>query len=85
MSERKSWSEDLKSITEDVLYNMPVESFAANTEGCRMKHISRKYGYITLQDALSNKYNIHVENNNGITIEEYSSINDLLENGWVVD
>lgn len=85
MNERKSWSKELKELTADILYNMPVASFTANAEGCRMKHISGKYGYVTLQDASSDKYNVHVETGNDIVVEEYSSITDLLNNGWAVD
>ncbi len=79
------WSEKLKETTRDVLYNIPAASFTFRPEGCYLKNMDGRFGYITITDAMDEKYNVHVKDSDADTVEEYNTIDALIDAGWVVD
>jgi len=79
--ELREWSDSLIEYTKDTLSNL---EFGCTPEGTvRMKRNDGSYGFILLSDALSNKYNIHYDDND--IIEHYNNVSEVIENGWVLD
>ena len=72
-----------EQMTRDILTDLPVASFA-NGMACHMKNHARSvYGKMDLMDLLKGKWIIMLKESEGI--EEYSSLDELLADGWVVD
>jgi hypothetical protein len=75
---KSEWSDTAIEGTKDVLLNL---NFGSPT--VRMKRIDGSLGFIPLADALSYKINIH--NDEDGNIYHYENINEMIEDGWVVD
>lgn len=86
MSE-KEWREDQKELTRDILTRVDVVAFSfdisGKNKGCTLNHLDGRYGYITLQDALANKW-IVFDNKTDELLETYDSIDGVIEGGWKV-
>ena len=75
------WSDGLKEYTKSALLNL---EFGTNGKGqVRMKRNDDSLGYITIADATSRKFNVH--HDEGGIIDEYDDVEDMIEDGWVVD
>lgn len=79
------WSEGLKELTKKILEDIVLESFISKNR-CHMKNSGKAkfhYGYITFSDALAKKYRIYDRESESFIL--YSSIQRLIDDGWVVD
>jgi len=76
------WSDSLIQFTKDVLNELPIPAFMKGY--CILKSIDRKYGKITLEDAIGYRYNIKNIDNDELIVK-YDSLDDLLKAGWVAD
>ena len=76
------WSDSLKSLTKDVLNDLPIPDFMKGY--CILKSIDRKYGKITLDDAIGYIYNIRKIDSDELIVS-FKSLDDLIEAGWVAD
>jgi hypothetical protein len=82
--ERKpEYSKELKKLTKETLYEMPVAAFI-NEGVCHLKNIDGRFGFITLSDAMHDNYTIRFKDNAEVK-SSYPSIKMLIEDGWVVD
>ena len=86
--ENNGWSKETKELTRQILDDVDIVAFGTSmngkNKGCNMKHVDRKSGYISLNNALD--YNWIIQDlETEETLGEYSSIDELLNNGWVVD
>lgn len=76
------WSESLKTLTKEVLNELPIPSFLKGY--CILKSANHQHGKISIQDAISYRYNIqNIESNQ--LIVSFESVDDLIQAGWVVD
>jgi hypothetical protein len=77
----REWSDNLKQYTEETFTNL---EFGFTPEGTvRMKRNDGTYGYISLSDAISYKYNVHKDKED--TIEQYNNVSEMIKAGWVID
>jgi len=75
------WSDDLKEYTKNAFSNL---DFGFSPEGTvRMKRSDGAFGFIPLSDALQYKYCIHYDKLK--SVENYGSVSDMIEAGWVLD
>lgn len=88
------WSRNLRDATRRILRDIPLESFLFRPEGCYMKNLDGRHGYITLQNALDRCYLIHLLEPGGEhsdtrprvdTVCAYPDVETLLNDGWAVD
>jgi uncharacterized phage-like protein YoqJ len=88
MEERPSeWSEDQKQTTREVLSRVDIVAFtfdlSGRNKGCTLDHLDGRYGYITLNDALTSTYRIYDYKTDELQ-GTYDSIDAVIENGWKV-
>lgn len=81
----KEWSHGLKDKTREILCNMPIASFTMRPEGCYLKNIDGRFGFITLNDAMAENYIVHVRDKLEDEKEAYNSIDAIVDAGWAVD
>jgi len=82
------WSQQLKSTTRNVLSMQNMEPFLLNLamgrKGVILKNANGNFGIITMESCNTQCYQI-LEVESSRHIDSYSSIEDLLTGGWVVD
>jgi len=87
MLPREEWRDDQRKRTRDILEQVDITAFmfdlSGMNKGCPIEHPDGRYGYITLQDALAENWNIFDFNTDRL-IGSYDSIDALLEQGWTV-
>jgi uncharacterized phage-like protein YoqJ len=88
MEERPNeWSEDQKRTTRDVLSRVDVVAFtfdlSGRNKGCTLDHLDGRYGYIKLNDALTNTWRIYDYETDELQ-DTYDSIDDIIAGGWKV-
>ena len=85
--ENKEWSEDQKELTRDVLERIDVVAFSFDisgiNKGCTLNHLSGRYGYIKLPDALNDTYPIYDYETDEL-LGSYDSIDAVINGGWKV-
>lgn len=75
-----SWSDDLKKATRDALQ----DCWSLSPDGClHLKNSNRSFGKISAEDLLARK--LLIQNKSTKTEYFYSTIDELIEGGWVVD
>jgi hypothetical protein len=77
------WSDELISLTKNVLIDLPIASFL-NDGHCILKSIYRKFGKISLDDAISYQYRIKDIDTGELQVS-FETLDDLIDAGWVVD
>lgn len=82
VSKSASWPERNKIETREILYNMPVGSFAFGS-GCHVVHLDGRNGYVDLVDAFSDRYYVRDLKTEKV-IGPYETIDDLIDAGWKV-
>ncbi|MBK5201394.1 MAG: hypothetical protein JJE21_07650 [Spirochaetaceae bacterium] len=87
MNDDNEWREDQKELTRDILERVDIVAFtfdcSGKNKGCTLNHLDGSYGYIKLNDALMNNWNIY-DYETDILIRSYVSIDDVINNGWKV-
>jgi len=79
--ELREWSDSSIEKTKDALSTL---EFGCTPDGkVRMKRSDGSYGFIPLDDALTHKYNVHDDEDD--TVEQYNSVSEMIEDGWVLD
>ena len=81
-SVRSSWSDELKSLSDHILNDMPMAPFAGGY--CALKHISGSHARISLEDCLLREYKIY-DMRTGKFVIEFDSVSDIIAAGWAVD
>lgn len=83
-NENTGWSASLKKQTREIIENVDLASFLLNGQ-CHMKNSNpdHRFGYITVNDAIARRYIVHLKDDEGI--EEFGSLDELIEAGWAVD
>jgi len=87
MLSREEWRNDQRERTREILEQVDIATFmfdlSGMNKGCPLDHPDGRYGYITLQDALAENWNIFDFKTDRL-IGSYESIDALLERGWTV-
>ena len=88
MEERPSeWREDQKKTTRDVLSRVDIVAFtfdiSGTNKGCTLDHLDGRYGYIKLNDALTNNWRIYDYETDKLQ-GTYDSVDDTITGGWKV-
>ena len=88
MEERPSeWREDQKKTTRDVLSRVDIVAFtfdiSGTNKGCTLDHLDGWYGYIKLNDALTNNWRIYDYETDKLQ-GTYDSVDDIITGGWKV-
>ena len=87
MQSREEWRNDQKERTREILEQVDIAAFmfdlSGMNKGCPLDRPDGRYGYITLQDALGENWNIFDYETDRL-IGSYESLDDLLERGWTV-
>lgn len=83
----KTWREDQIALTREIIENVDIIAFTfsliGTNKGCYLDHLDGRFGYITMEDALSYRYRVF--NYESDTLEgEYNSLDALIEDGWKV-
>ena len=88
MTNTREWSKLTKILSRDILARVDIDAFNIRVDGtekgCSMKHLCGALGYITMMNALLSAWVIH-DRADDKEIGRYVSIDELLEDGWVVD
>ena len=81
------WREEENEKTREILGKMNLISFLIEVDethtGCNFHHIDGKWGYLTIEDAMIEQWNIY-DQKTDILLGTYDSVEDLIENGWKV-
>lgn len=84
---QKEWRQDQKDLTRDILERVDIVAFSFDmsgvNKGCTLNHIFGSYGYIKLQDALSNTYPIYDYETDEL-LDTYDTIDEVINDGWKV-
>jgi len=87
MNKITEWREDQKELTRDILERVDVVAFSFDVsgvnKGCTLDHLDGRYGYISLQDALSYNWRIFDYKTDEL-LGTYDSIEAIIEGGWKV-
>lgn len=87
MTNRSEWSKDQKSLTRDILERVDIVAFSFDAsgvnKGCTLNHLDGRYGYISLQDALSYNWRVFDYKTDKL-LGTYDSIDAVIEGGWKV-
>ena len=87
MLPREEGRNDRTKRTRETLEQVDITAFmfdlSGMNKGCPLDHPDGRYGYITLQDALAENWNIFDYKTDRL-IGCYESIDDLIEKGWNV-
>ncbi len=87
MLPREEWRDDQRERTRDILEQVDITAFmfdlSGMNKGCPLDHPDGRHGYITLQDALAENWNI-LDFKTDRLIGSYESIDALIEQGWKV-
>lgn len=76
-----TWSEKTLQETRDVFES---QNFMYPGDVVWLKHINNYSGYIELSDALNDHYKVTALNEPSDT-KVYSSVEEMLEDGWAID
>ncbi len=81
VSERE-WSQELQKFT---IFSLTSGNFLSNPklDGVCFKHMDGRFGYIKTDDAVIEKYHMHIIGED--TIIEYSDAISVVTNGWAID
>ena len=83
----KGVPEDMREVTRDILGRVDVPAFSIDlsgrNKGCNMVHTDGSEGYITLMDALSNRWRVYDMETDELH-GEFKSIEEVLDCGWKV-
>jgi hypothetical protein len=77
-----TWSDSLKSLTKEVLRELPIPSFMKGY--CVLKSLGRKHGKISLEDAIAYRWQIKDIETDELIVS-FDSLDELIDAGWVVD
>lgn len=87
MANIKEWREDQKALTREILERVDVVAFSFDmsgvNKGCTLDHLDGRYGYITLEDALSDEWRVFDYKTDAL-LGTYDSIEGVIEGGWKV-
>jgi hypothetical protein len=81
-SNKQGYSQELKDLTYRVIDQVEISSFYRNFT--ILKNIEKGFGKLDMIDAINYKYEIKDMESNQI-IETYSTLDDLIRDGWVID
>lgn len=74
------WSEDLRQLTRDIVSEY---RFVPRSDEVRFKNHDGRFGLIALSDVLADR--LLLVDSEDATEKRYDSVDDLLDDGWVVD
>lgn len=77
------WSDVLQDHTRYVLDHLPISSFLRDGH-CILKSLDRKFGKISIEDAIAYNYKIKNIDTDEI-LESFDTLDELIDAGWVVD
>jgi len=87
MERKNSWSKDQIDLTREILERVDIVAFSfslsGRNKGCTLNNLDGRYGYITIEDALSDNWRVFdcwTDLPTGI----YASIDDVIAHGWKV-
>jgi len=80
-SSQKAWSEETRQYTKRILQNCEF-GWNSSTGNISLKREDGTFGYIKLNDAMNRRYVVHGDNEK---IEDFATVCDLTEAGWVLD
>ena len=87
MSSQFEWRKDQKKLTRDILERVDVVAFSFDmsgvNKGCTLNHLNGKYGYISLEDALTNNWRVFDYETDEL-LGTYDSVEAVIEGGWKV-
>lgn len=78
-----NWSSILIEQTKYVLNHLPISSFLRDGH-CILKSLDRKFGKISIEDAIAYNYKIKNIDTDEI-LESFDTLDELIDAGWVVD
>jgi len=88
MEQRSSWSKDQIDLTREILKRVDIVAFSFSlskrNKGCTLNNLDGRYGYITIEDALSDNWRVFDYWTDQPT-GTYASIDDVIEHGWKVN
>lgn len=79
----QTWSKTLQDETRKIFQELTASAFM-NGERCHLKCYDGRFGFVKLTDALMDKLIIHDKEDESKTYL-FSSILEMITNGWVVD
>jgi hypothetical protein len=66
METKTGWREDQKKLTREILDSINLVSFLTSVgglhQGCTLEHIDGESGYISIEDAMTEEWNVIVMN-----------------------
>ena len=74
------WSEDLRQRTRNIVSEY---RFVPRSDEVRFKNHDGRFGFIALSDVLADR--LLLVDSEDATQKRYGSVDDLLDDGWVVD
>ena len=83
----ETWRPDQQQLTRDIISRVDVVAFSFSlmqpNKGCYFDHLDGRFGYLTLEDALSYRYRIYNYESDALE-GEYETIDALIDAGWKV-
>nr|WP_321294985.1 hypothetical protein [uncultured Sphaerochaeta sp.] len=83
----KCWSEEQKALTRTIIRNVDIAAFSFSltgiNKGCTLDHLDGRFGYIKLEDALSDCFRVYEYEHDSLQAT-YETLELLIEDGWKV-
>ena len=87
MDQKTSWRQDQLDITREILERVDIVAFSfslsGRNKGCTLNNLDGRYGYITIEDALSDNWRVFDYWTDQPT-GTYASIDEVIAHGWKV-
>lgn len=84
MYESNRWTEKEEERTRELLKRVDIIAFCFGVgNGCTLKHIDGQEGYMLLEDALCEQWDIH-KMNSGDLLDSFEDVETLILSGWKV-
>ncbi|MGE4584898.1 MAG: hypothetical protein AB7C91_09620 [Sphaerochaeta sp.] len=82
-----AWRKDQQELTRQIISRVDIIAFSISligrNKGCYLDHLDGRFGYITLEDALANRYRVFNYETDELE-GTYESLDALIEAGWKV-
>lgn len=84
MHELKRWTIDDEERTREILERVDILAFCFGVgNGCTLKHIDGQKGYMLLEDALCEQWDIYDTKTDDL-LDSFDMIEELIRSGWKV-
>ncbi len=87
MGRVRAWRKDQKELTRNILERVDAVAFnfdfSGVNKGCTLNHLDGRYGYITLEDALAQRWRIFDYKSDEL-LAEYADVEEVINGGWKV-